>query len=84
MADELARMIRECGGDTVACTGRAIEAITLATDHKPDSVLMDVKLRGGAPGIGFDSPQMPRLCNESPATSSEGGLLDFTRRQPPD
>jgi RNA polymerase sigma-70 factor (ECF subfamily) len=51
IASEYERMIAELGGTSVGKAATAADARTLASRHRPDLILMDVRLRGTADGI---------------------------------
>lgn len=51
IAEDLARTIQEMGPAVVGIAASAEEAIRLAAAHRPDVILMDIRLRGVEDGI---------------------------------
>jgi CheY-like chemotaxis protein len=48
---DLEQRVRKLGGEPVGSSARAQEAVELARTHRPDLILMDVKLKGEMNGI---------------------------------
>lgn len=48
---EMEHVIEAEGYDVVGVAASAEEAVTLAAQHRPDLILMDIRLRGGGDGI---------------------------------
>lgn len=51
IALDLQQTIEDMGGAVVGRASRTVEAIGLAAKHRPDVVLMDIRLAGGSDGI---------------------------------
>lgn len=51
VAMDLSRIVRHLGYEVVAMAASAAEALTLAAEHQPDVVLMDINLESGGSGI---------------------------------
>jgi len=51
IAADLAGMLRRLGYEVSATTGLAEEALDLAREHRPDLVLMDIRLAGAMDGV---------------------------------
>ena len=44
-------VLLDAGHEVVASASSATEALKVATDHRPDLILMDIKLAGGTDGV---------------------------------
>jgi CheY-like chemotaxis protein len=79
IAFDLRQTIEELGGAVVGQASRTVDAIGLAVKHRPDVVLMDVRLGDGSDGI--DAARGIRRLQDVPIIFVTGNSDDETRHR---
>jgi CheY-like chemotaxis protein len=77
IAFDLRQTVEELGGAVVGQASRTVDAIGLAAKHRPDVVLMDIRLGDGSDGI--DAARGIRRLQEVPIIFVTGNSDDETR-----
>jgi CheY-like chemotaxis protein len=79
IALDLQLTIEDLGGAVVGCASRTVDAISLAAKHRPDVVLMDIRLAGGSDGI--DAAHGIRRLQQIPIIFVTGNIDPATRER---
>jgi DNA-binding NarL/FixJ family response regulator len=79
VADDLADTIEAAGALVIGLAAEKRDAVRLTIDHRPDLVLMDIRLRNGADGI--DTAETIRAMTGSPIIFCTGNGDPDTRRR---
>ena len=77
IALDLQQTVEELGAKVVGCAAHTVEAVGLAVKHRPDVVLMDIRLSGGSDGV--DAAERIRRLQQVPIIFITGNTDPGTR-----